>query len=231
MCGPYGLLVAIKNTEDNMTKNNKLKAKTVIANKSIILDQKAKTDIANEQGWYNNKDIKVPYSAAYEIGELKGGKLYGYLPEEFQQSSWKNSLSKGFAKKSVGANGVKFLEHKLLELKINGDERLYTFEVHKNDKGDYLAIFDKETGHKLINKLGQSSKEMIFFDDCSSNLQIEKPSVIHTKKHSEWLDKWYSERVFGSDPQDLGTIVAESSSSEISLTGSDNMLSVEEHIS
>lgn len=120
-------------------------------------------------GWYSsNNKIKIKYTEVKEIGDFKGCKLYGYIDPSFTNSQWQTALDKGFTKTAKGTNGIKFINNSLFELKINGDERLYTTEVHKNDLEDYIAIFDRETRHKTISKIANKNNLKIH-KDCSSN--------------------------------------------------------------
>lgn len=144
----------------NKIKNGVLKMTKQKITKKNDLKINAKT------GWYNH-NIHVSYKDSYEIGAYMGKKLYGYLPEEYSDNArWTNALSKGFVKKAVGHNGVKFIEGKLLELKINDDARLYTTAIHQNDSGDFLAIFDHEAGHKTISRIARSGDDIVPLQDC-----------------------------------------------------------------
>ncbi len=117
-------------------------------------------------GWYKNQ-TGIEYKQATEIGQFKGGKLYGYVAPKFSETVWHDALGKGFSKTAEGTNGVKFLKGRLLELKINDGTRLYTKVVHKNDLGDFLAIFNEEANHAEIKNIINSKvlKKGIFIDE------------------------------------------------------------------
>lgn len=150
-------------------KNFKKTQKNLFNNTSVREESVEDTmQTQNNDGWHNPK-IHVSYKEAYEIGSYSNHKLYGYLPETYSSDSrWENALSKGFAKGKFGHNGVKDIEHKLLELKINDDARLYTKEIHQNDRGDFLAIFDNEACHKAIERIVRNSDEIVPMNDCST---------------------------------------------------------------
>lgn len=132
------------------------------------INSKAKSVVQQTQephkGWAK-ENINVKYEQATEIGQFHGAKLYGCLADKFDQKIWHNALEKGFTTRAKGTNGVKYLDKKLLELKINDDARLYTKQLYKNTTGDYLAVFDKEANHKEIKKILNSTKE-IHIDNC-----------------------------------------------------------------
>lgn len=119
-------------------------------------------------GWHNSK-IHVSYEEACEIGSYRGKKLYGHLPEEYSDDKqFVTALSKGMAKAAVGRNGVKLIDSKLFELKINDDARLYTTAIHENSSGDFLAIFDHEAGHKAIGRIARDSHGIEIQHDCDT---------------------------------------------------------------
>lgn len=118
----------------------------------------------NINGWYKNY-AGINYDQTTEIGQFMGGNLYGYLAPKFDTGIWQKALNCGFAKRASGVDGIKFLEHKVLELKINGDTRLYTNVVYKNDLGDFLAIFDNEANHSGIKRVVNSVKKNIYVEE------------------------------------------------------------------
>ncbi len=122
-------------------------------------NKRSKPSTETERGWYSSDNkIKISYTQAKEIGHFAGGKLYGYIDPSFTDSQWQIALAKGFTKTAKGTNGIKFLNNSVLELKIKGDTRLYTTEVHKNDQGDYIAIFDRQARHKKMTKIANKNK-------------------------------------------------------------------------
>lgn len=125
------------------------------------------TEASKSHGWFNSV-IKITYDKVSELGNYAGKKLYGYVSEQFSDPKWLTALSKGFAKSAIGHNGVKILDNKLLELKINADARLYTKTLHQNDQGDYLAVFDEQADHSEIARLVSQSKGLLIQEDCLS---------------------------------------------------------------
>jgi hypothetical protein len=127
-------------------------------------------DSTPETGWFKGNQIEVKYSDAKLISnfEHKGvfGKLYAVLSKKFDLPKWESALDKGVREREEGQNGIKIIDSKLLELKINGGERLYTKTIHTNENGDYLAVFDKETNHKGIKSIAKGNLSVL--DDCSS---------------------------------------------------------------
>lgn len=129
----------------------------------------SKPPIETAPGWYSsNNKIKVKYTEAKEIGTFKNGKdngkVYAYIDPSFTNPQWQIAFDKGFAKTSKGSNGIKCINNSVFELKINGGERLYTKEFHKNDQGDYLAIFDRQANHKKIEKIIKKNDFKIYTD-------------------------------------------------------------------
>ena len=137
-------------------------------------------EIEQKTGWYNAK-IKISYDQVFEIKDFAGGKLYGYIPAEYDNATWQNAAGKGYAKGRYGHNGVK-IEKGVLELKANEDARLYTQELHKNDFGDFIAILDNKAGHPEISKLISKSTALSIYEDCyhqdDHNLQPSDIEVI-----------------------------------------------------
>lgn len=123
-------------------------------NKSSKIRVSAPTEATPGCYWYSRNN-KIKTTDTNVIGKFKGGLLYGYIPQALtnENDQWQTALDKGFVKAAKGANGVKYPEKKLLELKINGNNRLYTTEVHKNASGEYLAIFDRIGNHEKIEKV------------------------------------------------------------------------------
>lgn len=122
-------------------------------------------------GWYNDS-IKIDFDEATEIGEFKGSKLYGYIPENCYTDQFQNALEKGFAKTAKGTNGIKLINDVLLEVKINADARLYSTQLHQNDLGEFIVIFDHLARHKEISKIANSTKELTIFEDCLGATEV-----------------------------------------------------------
>lgn len=63
------------------------------------------------------------------------------------------ALEKGICSRQFQSNGVKFLKTCLVELKIDGDKRLFTRNVYRNLEGKSLVLFDNVGNHKQINRI------------------------------------------------------------------------------
>jgi hypothetical protein len=163
-------------------RNRKINEST--SNRTNNIKQVNQEQYIKSNGWIN-KSINIKYNQVTEIGNFEGGKLFGYLPAEYNEKSWHDALDRGFAPRSKGSNGVKYLEHKLLELKnCTRDERLYTKTVHKNTQGDYLAIFDHETNHKGIEREVRDTKKILIDDSCASDFYLADYSDTHDSQDS-----------------------------------------------
>ena len=68
-----------------------------------------------------------------------------------------SALEKGFVSRKINNNGIKLLGNNLIELKINGDIRLYTDIIYENPCGDHLIIFSKQGTHKDIARIAKNS--------------------------------------------------------------------------
>lgn len=66
---------------------------------------------------------------------------------------FEQALDKGVCKRENKQNGIKFLNNRIIELKIADDCRLYTTVKYKNPQGNYLILFDKIADHQEIKKL------------------------------------------------------------------------------
>ena len=85
-------------------------------------NKQAKSSTKNTLGWYSsNNRIKIKYTETKEIGTFGGCKLYGYIDPSLIDPRWQIAFSKGFAKTKDGTNGVKFLNNRVFELKIDAE--------------------------------------------------------------------------------------------------------------
>lgn len=73
-------------------------------------------------------------------------------------SQFVSALEKGEITKNTHNNGIKFIAHKLIEVKINDDMRLYTDTIYKNENGKYIIVFNKLGNHLDVSKAAQNSK-------------------------------------------------------------------------
>jgi hypothetical protein len=116
-------------------------------------------------GWYSNNDrLNIKYSEAKQIKQLEnGGWLYAYIHPKLTAPQWENALGKGVAEGAIGHNGIKLLKS-VVELKINGGQRLYTTKLYQNDQGDYIAILDQEGNHKEVARKARETTLKIIND-------------------------------------------------------------------
>lgn len=131
-------------------------------------------------GWFN-ESVHIKYDQVQEIGAFgeKGKKLFGYLPEQYNEKSWKNALDRGFASGAQGKHGVKFLDKKLLELKdCSVDARLFTKIIYKNTEGDSLAIFDHETNHKGIEREVIKTHSLEIIKNCATDCYVADANTL-----------------------------------------------------
>lgn len=142
------------------SNNKKIKSSKKRAN--------APTPTETAPSWYSsNNKIKIKTTETTQIGYFEGRNLYGYIDRSFTNNpQWQIALDKGATKTAKGTNGVKSINDNVLELKINANERLYATGVHKNDVGDYVAIFDRVTNHEGITKLANKKNNFKIYEDC-----------------------------------------------------------------
>ncbi len=71
------------------------------------------------------------------------------------------ALKKGFCERRKGANGIKIINHSVIELKVNADMRLYATKMYqKNNK--YLIVFNTEkVNHMYIKNLVKERKKTL----------------------------------------------------------------------
>lgn len=141
--------------------------------------------VENPSGWYStDQRIKVKYREVQEIGAFQGNRLYGYIDPSLSHRQWEIALGKDLAKTGQGNNGVKILKKNnkvtLLELKMNGDERLYATDVHTNELGEYLAIFNRQGRHKEISRMANNNKFSVK-SDCFSKVATRFDQIITCK--------------------------------------------------
>ena len=85
-----------------------------------------------------------------------------------------------------GQNGVKFLENRIVELKINEDLRLYNKKIYKNPDGEYLIIFDHKGNHEKVQK-AQNKGFIKIIETTSAKLDISYKSSSSVDEHDHEL--------------------------------------------
>ncbi len=78
--------------------------------------------------------------------------------DQNRQDQFLSALKKELVSKAYNSIGIKFINGKLIELKINDDQRLYTSKIYKNSEGKYLIIFDNEGNHAKVKKVSKDTK-------------------------------------------------------------------------
>lgn len=63
------------------------------------------------------------------------------------------SIEKGFVKRAVGANGIKIVDNKIIEIKIKADLRIFGHKVYVNEEGQHLIVFDDLGNHEAIKRM------------------------------------------------------------------------------
>lgn len=81
------------------------------------------------------------------------------------------ALKKGMVSKSYKSIGIKYIPGHIFKLVINGDDRLYTENVFKNAKGQYLIVLDKHALHPELKKITNSLKCTVIECGNSSNTE------------------------------------------------------------
>lgn len=130
--------------------------------------------ITNNQvdtSWNIDKQI-IKKDDTFFVGKYKGLNCFAKIAKEEVEKKLDNNLidsftraiEKGITYCKTGINGVKFLQNKAVELKIDGDMRLFTNLIYKNSQEELLINFDHygnhdEAGnfannHKLVEVLG-----------------------------------------------------------------------------
>jgi hypothetical protein len=126
-----------------------------------------------------------------------------------QKMRFDSALSNGFAESSVGENGIKLLQKKIFELKIHGDERLYTNEVFINDFGQYLIFFSKLANHKDIKtKLSQQKHDLITTKVDHITIPIEKTyqDISYDSSYLEDMISSFVEKTYQPEDVPLSTL-------------------------
>ncbi|WP_085065586.1 hypothetical protein [Rickettsia peacockii] len=63
-----------------------------------------------------------------------------------------NALKKDIIYRQQGDNGVKFIGKKVVDIKIDSDQRLFTNILHSNEQGELLIHFDHQGNHNDVIK-------------------------------------------------------------------------------
>jgi hypothetical protein len=117
----------------------------------------------NESFWkMGDQELKI--SETVSIGKYRGLDCWAIIDDKIQRKvkdniyTFNSALQKGIITEKFGKNGVKFLADKAVELKIDGDKRLFTNIMHVNNEGKLLIIFDHEGNHEAVDHFVHKSK-------------------------------------------------------------------------
>ncbi|MCC8462284.1 MAG: hypothetical protein LN546_03805 [Rickettsia endosymbiont of Ecitomorpha arachnoides] len=115
--------------------------------------------IPSYSSWKVNKEGKITSNNTTPLGKYQGLECYGRISKKLQEkldkNQWDkfvNALKKGIIYRQQGDNGVKFIGKKVVEIKIDGDQRLFTNILHSNEQGELLINFDHQGNHNDVIK-------------------------------------------------------------------------------
>ncbi|MFY9589688.1 tetratricopeptide repeat protein [Rickettsia endosymbiont of Halotydeus destructor] len=121
--------------------------------------------ITNNQittNWNINKQ-EVKKDDTIFIQKYKGLNCFAKIAETIKNKldnnlidSFTKAIEKGITYCKTSVNGVKFLQNKAVEVKIDGDMRLYTNILYKNSHGELLINFDHYGNHNEVENFANS---------------------------------------------------------------------------
>ncbi|HJD55064.1 MAG TPA: hypothetical protein LFW21_00025, partial [Rickettsia endosymbiont of Pyrocoelia pectoralis] len=124
----------------------------------------------NNSNWEINKQ-KVTKDDVTFIGKYKGLNCFAKIAEKIKDkldnnliTSFTKALEKGITYCKTSINGVKFLQNKAVEVKIDGDMRLFTDIIYKNSDAELLIEFDHYGRHDEAENFANSHKLEIIGD-------------------------------------------------------------------
>ncbi|WP_341787386.1 hypothetical protein [Rickettsia endosymbiont of Cantharis rufa] len=107
------------------------------------------TNSQADPSWNIDKKI-IKKDDAFFVGKYKGLNCFAKIAKEEVEKKLDNNLidsftraiEKGITYCKTVINGVKFLQNKAVELKIDGDMRLFTNLLYRNSQEELLINFD-----------------------------------------------------------------------------------------
>lgn len=109
--------------------------------------------------WHIAKEHDITTNDVIPLGKYRGLDCYGKISEKLQKKLDKNqydkfidALTKGIIHSPQGKNGIKFIGKKAVEIKIDGDQRLFTNILHSNEQSELLINFDHQGNHNDVVK-------------------------------------------------------------------------------
>lgn len=120
----------------------------------------------HEEYWNFNQNnvIKSTQDNVYKVSYFNKNiyvtidkQLFSSL-ECVHQEAFTRAINNGFVTQSKGKNGIKIINGKLIELKINQDIRLITKNIWTNDHKSQLIVFEERKSHQEIKKILSETK-------------------------------------------------------------------------
>ncbi|MEY4463173.1 MAG: hypothetical protein RLZZ81_144 [Pseudomonadota bacterium] len=107
--------------------------------------------------WKIKEEGEITSDSTPYLGKHKGLECYGKISRKLkldntQYTKFENALKKGIIYRQQGCNGVKFIGKKVVEIKIDGDQRLFANILHSNEHGELLINFDHQGNHNDVVK-------------------------------------------------------------------------------
>ncbi|MCC8462573.1 MAG: hypothetical protein LN546_05390 [Rickettsia endosymbiont of Ecitomorpha arachnoides] len=123
--------------------------------------------ITNNQiisSWNVNKQI-IKKDDVYSVGKYKGLNCFAKIAKEVEKKLDKNlidsftrAIEKGITYCKTNINGIKFLQNKAVEVKIDGEMRLFTNIFYKNSQEELLLNFDHYGNHSEVENFANNHK-------------------------------------------------------------------------
>lgn len=117
--------------------------------------------IPTESSWtISSKKIKV--SETIYIGKYRHLDCWAIIDNKLSSkvdiTPFERALKKGIVTREEGQNGTKFLGNNAIELKINGELRLYTNKIYLSNEGKLLINYDDYGNHNAASNFAEVNK-------------------------------------------------------------------------
>ena len=117
--------------------------------------------IPTESSWkIGGKKIKV--SETIYIGKYRHLDCWAIIDDKLASkvdiTPFERALKKGIVTREEGQNGTKFLGNNAIELKINGELRLYTNKIYLSNEGKLLINYDDYGNHNAASNFAEVNK-------------------------------------------------------------------------
>ncbi|MFV9929534.1 MAG: hypothetical protein AB8U82_01000 [Rickettsia endosymbiont of Haemaphysalis japonica] len=112
--------------------------------------------IPSYSSWKVNQEGEITSNNTTALGKYQGLECYRRISEKLDKNQcdkFINALKKDIIYRQQGDNGVKFIGKKVVDIKIDGDQRLFTNILHSNEQGELLIHFDHQENHNDVIKL------------------------------------------------------------------------------